>query len=258
MPSACRVRGHGVRRCSASSRAEATRRPMAAGRHRASRSRTSARCALPPTRRRAHTRKGKKSRTGEGRTRTTYGRRTRPCPRPRPRLAAQPCAKRSKRATGGGTGPSGRLLQIGCDAAHRPRRGGARGAHAVAATGDDRARAAHRVHAVCCRCAGHLAAWDTMPRGISCRVGYHDARDIMPRGQEMLCRVGYFAAWDTVPRGTLACMWQALARRRSACHGTCTARRPSSQTGGSVRAFSTWAYPATDCRSPPPTADAAL
>jgi hypothetical protein len=88
-------------------------------------------------------------------------------------------------------------------------------------------------------------ARDTWLRGIPCRVRFHDALDIMPRGQEMLCRVGYCSTWDTMPRGTLACTWQAWARRRSACHGTCTARRPSSQTGGSVRAFfSTWAYPA--------------
>ncbi len=46
---------------------------------------------------------------------------------------------------------------------------------------------------------GYHAARDTMPRGIPCRVGYHAAWDTMPRG--IPCHVGYHAAWDTMPRG---------------------------------------------------------
>ena len=43
------------------------------------------------------------------------------------------------------------------------------------------------------------AAWDTVPRGIPCRVGYRAAWDTVPRG--IPCREGYGGAWDTVPRG---------------------------------------------------------
>ncbi len=38
----------------------------------------------------------------------------------------------------------------------------------------------------------YRAAWDTVPRGISCRVGYRAVRDTVPRG--IPCRVRYRAA----------------------------------------------------------------
>ena len=40
------------------------------------------------------------------------------------------------------------------------------------------------------------AGWDTVPRGIPCRVGYCAAWDTVPGG--IPCRVGYSAGWNTM------------------------------------------------------------
>ena len=40
----------------------------------------------------------------------------------------------------------------------------------------------------------HRAAWDTVPHGIPCRMGYRAAWDTVPHG--IPCRMGYAYAWD--------------------------------------------------------------